>query len=226
MEQFGCDAIIFDLDGVLVDSSAVIERHWKRWAARHGVDLEQVMRLMHGRRAAETMRLVAPGLDVESEAEHFQAAQVPDTQGLQQIEGAARLVGSLPTDAWAVATSATREIAVNRLDSVGLPVPRVLVAAEDVERGKPAPDAYLLAAAGLSVSPGHCIVVEDAPAGVEGAKAAGMQVVAVTTTHERDDLGRADAVADDLSDLKIVVDDHSADVPGQPHSMRLRLSAR
>jgi mannitol-1-/sugar-/sorbitol-6-phosphatase len=202
MKRFECRAIIFDLDGVLVDSTALIEYQWRRWAEARGLEPEPFLRVCHGRRALETIQLAAPQLDAVAEI----AAFVPDDSGggalIGPTEGAARLIETLPWGSWAVATSGPRAAAIERLRSAGLPIPPVLVCAEDVARGKPNPDAYLMAAAALGVSPADCIVIEDAPAGVEAARAAGMGVVALTTTHPAEDLS-ADARASSLSAIHL-----------------------
>src|SRR5882724_11098687 len=159
MKRFECRAILFDLDGVLVDSTTYIEEQWRRWATAKGLAPEPFLRFCHGRRALETIRLAAPHLDAEAEV----AAFVPDDAGngnaLKPVEGASRLLQTLPVGSWAVATSGTRTAATERLTDAGLPIPGVLVCAEDVVHGKPSPDVYLLAAAGLGVSPADCIVV-------------------------------------------------------------------
>jgi mannitol-1-/sugar-/sorbitol-6-phosphatase len=202
MRRFECRAVLFDLDGVLVDSAAYIEEQWRRWARGKGLPAEPFLRVCHGRRALETIRLAAPHLDAEAEV----AAFVPDDAGngdaLKPVEGASRLLQTLPMGSWAVATSGTRAAATERLRDAGLPIPGVLVCAEDVLHGKPSPDVYLLAAAGLGVSPADCIVVEDAPAGVEAARAAGMGVVALTTTHRPEDLA-ADARTSSLARIHL-----------------------
>ena len=160
------------------------------------------LRVCHGRRALETIQLAAPQLDAAAEV----AAFVPDDAGngnaLKPVEGASRLLQTLPMGSWAVATSGTRTAATERLTDAGLPIPGVLVCAEDVLHGKPSPDVYLLAAAGLGVSPADCIVVEDAPAGIQAARSAGMGVVALTTTHRPEDLA-ADAYASSLAGIHL-----------------------
>jgi sugar-phosphatase len=197
-----CRAVIFDLDGVLVDSTALVERTWRRWAALHDLDFARVLRVAHGRRAVETVRLAAPHLDAEAEADRLAAQEARETEGLVRIEGAVQLVNSLPKDRWAVATSGTREIATTRLAFASVPQPAVLVTADDVARGKPDPRVYALAAERLDVLPARCVVIEDAPAGIQGARAAGMPVIAVATTHPRRALQGADAVAARLSDIR------------------------
>ena len=202
MQRFECRAILFDLDGVLVDSTAYVEDQWRRWARSKGLSEEPFLKVCHGRRAVETIRLAAPELDAEAEV----AAFVPDdsvTQpAIRALDGAHRLLETLPAGSWAVATSGTRRMATERLQSAGLPVPAVLVCAEDVQHGKPSPDVYLLAAAGLGVPPGECLVVEDAPAGIEAARAAGMSVVSVTTTHACSEL-RADICTSSLANVRL-----------------------
>ena len=203
MTQFQCRAVIFDLDGVLIDSSAVIRRQWRRWIAAHGLDPDPTTDVMHGQRLVEIVRQVAPHLDAEAEAARVAAWEAADTDGLRQIEGAAGLARTLPRDAWAVVTSGNRPTALTRLRFAGLPVPDVLVTADDVPRGKPHPEPYLLAAQGLGIPPADCVVIEDAPAGVQAARAAGMRVVAVATSHAPEVLGEADAIAARLLDIQI-----------------------
>jgi sugar-phosphatase len=202
VNQLTCQAVIFDLDGVLVDSTAVVERSWRRWAAEHRLDFEEIMQIAHGRRAAETMHIVAPHLDADVETARMAAEEAHDTDGMIKIEGAAQFVRSLPEDRWAVATSATREIAMTRLTFAGLSIPAVLITADDIERGKPDPWIYALAAERLGVPPENCVVIEDAPVGIQGARAAGMPVIAVATTHPREALQDADAVVERLSDIR------------------------
>lgn len=188
MKRFECSALIFDLDGVLVDSTALVERQWRRWASAKGLRAEPFLQVCHGRRAVETIRLAAPHLDAEAEVAAFVPTEEADAVTVSALTGAARLVATLPAKSWAVATSGGRAAATARLGRAGLPVPEVLICAEDVKRGKPSPDVYLLAATELGVGPEDCLVVEDAPAGVQAARAAGMFVVGITTTHRADQL--------------------------------------
>jgi len=230
MKQLHCDAVIFDLDGVLVDSRAVVERHWRQWATQHNLDIAEIMRVAHGRRTVETIRLVAPYLDAEVEAARLDASEALDTDGLVKIDGAAKLVRSLPRGSWAVATSGTRDIAMPRLRYTRLPMPTVLVTADDVKQGKPDPEAYLLAAERLGVAPEWCVVVEDAPAGIEAAHAAGMRVIAVATTHVQEELEGADAVAACLSDIQILPKSDGSrrleKSPNMPMHLTVRCAAR
>ncbi|MFL7793918.1 MAG: HAD family hydrolase [Anaerolineae bacterium] len=207
MNQLTCQAVIFDLDGVLVDSTIVVEGTWRRWAEAHGLDFERVMQVAHGRPARDTVRLVAPHLDSEAEAARLAVEEAHEIDGLVRIEGAVQLVDSLPKGRWAVATSGTREIAATRLTFAGVAIPAVLVTADDVERGKPDPQAYALAAKRLGVPPESCVVTEDAPAGIQGARAAGMGVIAVATTHPREALQDADVIVGRLADICASTDD-------------------
>lgn len=203
MPQFQCRAIIFDLDGVLVDSAACIDHHWQQWATKHGLDIDEVLSVSPGRPAVETIRLVAPHLDVEAESAELQRGESVDTVGVYKIEGAAEMVRSLPTDRWAIATSGILATATTRIVHTGLPMPAVLVTADDVTSGKPDPQPYLLAAQRLGIDPQDCLVVEDAPAGIRAGKSAGMTVIGVASTHSPDALGQADAIAQRLQAIHI-----------------------
>lgn len=203
MTKLDCDAVLFDLDGVLIDSTSCITRHWAAWAYRHGLDLATVMQAAHGVRTIETMRLVAPHLDLEAEAARFTAREVADTDGVVVIDGAARLLSGLPQDAWGIVTSGSNGLARARLARAGLPVPDTLVTADDVRQGKPSPEPYLVGAERLGIPVAGCVVVEDAPAGIEAARAAGMRVIGVASTHPREGLLGTEAVARQLSDLSI-----------------------
>ncbi len=205
MPHFVCRALLLDLDGVLVDSTETIRRNWLRWAVARGLEGETVIRAAQGRRTLETVRMVAPHLDAEAELARLAADEASETAGVRNVPGASELVASLPPGSWAVVTSALRSAALLRLRHVGLPVPNVLVAADEVAAGKPHPEGYLAAAARLGVLPGDCIVVEDAPAGVEAARAGGMRVIAVATSHAATELAGADAVAPSLAAIRVGV---------------------
>jgi mannitol-1-/sugar-/sorbitol-6-phosphatase len=202
MKRFDCSAVVFDLDGVLVDSAAYVEQQWRRWASARGLRPEPFLRVCHGRRALETIRIAAPHLDAEAEVRAFLPLEDTTAAPIGPLPGALRLLTALPQGTWAVATSGNRAVATNRLRRAGLPMPQVLVCAEDVTRGKPSPDAFLLAARGLGFLPEHCLVVEDAPAGILAARAAEMGVIAVTTTHPADQLA-GDACAESLAGVHL-----------------------
>jgi len=184
MIRFDCSAIIFDLDGVLVDTAAFVERQWRRWAAAHGLQPEPFLRICHGRRALETIRIAAPHLDAEAEATALAAGDEDAGSDLRPLPGALRLLGQLPPAAWGVATSGRRATAVARLRAAGLPDPRVMICAEDVEQGKPHPEVYQRAGIALGAAPSECVVIEDAAPGVEAARAAGMFPIGLATTHD------------------------------------------
>jgi len=198
MKRFECSAILFDLDGVLVDSAAYVEQQWRRWASARGLRPEPFLRVCHGRRAVETIRIAAPELDADAEVKALLPTEDPSPGTIAPMAGAVRLLSAMPEGTWAVATSGPRASATARLEHAGLPVPPVLVCAEDVSRGKPMPDVYLLAARGLGMVPSDCLVVEDAPAGIEAARTAGMAVVGLATTHHAHELA-ADACAESLA---------------------------
>jgi sugar-phosphatase len=200
---FQCTAVLFDLDGVLIDSTRCVERHWRQWAALHSLDADAILRGAHGVRNVDTMRRIAPHLDVEKEASVFAAREVADTEGVVAVDGAAGLLAGLQGTAWAVVTSCSSALAHTRLRAAGLAVPPMLITGSDVSRGKPDPEPYLLAAARLGVEPAECIVVEDAPAGIEAGKRAGMRVIAIAFTYPREQLGSsaADVLVDRLADV-------------------------
>jgi len=205
MNQLECDAVLFDLDGVLINSTSCIVRHWKAWADQHSLDVDRIMQVAHGIRTVETMQLVAPHLDVEKEAEQFTAREILDTTGVVAIEGSRQILQALPQDAWAIVTSASSELAKARLVQTNLPVPKILVTADNVKQGKPAPEPYLTGAKRLGIAVEKCIVIEDAPAGIKAGKKAGMRVIATSATHTREELLEqgADMVVDQLADIEI-----------------------
>jgi sugar-phosphatase len=178
-------AFLFDMDGTLTNSIAAAERVWTRWAMSKGLDVEALLSTIHGVRCVDTMRrLNLPGVDPEREAERLAQMETDDVEGVVSIDGAARFLAALPPERWAVVTSAPRRLAERRILAAGLPLPNVMVAAEDVERGKPAPDCFQLAAKKLGVKPEDCLVFEDAPAGIAAAEAAGAKVMVITATHK------------------------------------------
>jgi sugar-phosphatase len=198
-----CDAIIFDLDGVLIDSTACLERHLRAWATRQGLDPSVVLDAAHGRRTAETIQLVAPHLDKHAEAAAIEEAEACDTVGVVDIPGAHDLLAALPPAAWAIATSNARRTALLRLQHTGLLTPRVMITSESVRRGKPDPEVYLLAAEQLGVDPRRCVAVEDAPAGLSAARAAGMTAIGVLGTHVAAQLSEAQIVIARLANLRV-----------------------
>ncbi|MEU5695795.1 HAD-IA family hydrolase [Actinosynnema sp. NPDC020468] len=199
-DTLACRAVLFDLDGVLVDSMPTIVRHLRDWAVAHGLDADRVVELSHGRSNVDLIRVVAPFLPVEREARRMERREVDDVAGIVARPGGARLLDALPRRA--VVTSGNTAVARARLLAAGLPVPDVLVTADDVRVGKPDPEGYLTAAALVGVSPAECVVFEDAPAGVAAARAAGMRVVGVAGTVDPAELGADHHVAD-LDDVRL-----------------------
>ena len=200
-----CDAILFDLDGVLIDSTPCVERHWTTWANRHNLDPHDVLKMAHGVRNIETMRRLAPNSDVEKEAADFAALEVTDTDGIGAVEGAARIMRSLEEGRWAVVTSCSRPLAQARLRAAQLPLPPLLITGDDVSSGKPDPAPYLLAASKLGLAPKDCVVVEDSRAGVEAGKSAGMRVVGIAATYSAEELleSRVDVLLESLTELGV-----------------------
>jgi sugar-phosphatase len=196
---FQCTAILFDLDGVLVDSTRSVARQWAIWAREHHVPEEEAVRIAHGRRTLETIRLLAPHLDAEAETLRLEAREADDTDGVGRIPGALELLSTLPAERWAVVTSGTRYLATRRLATNGLPAPAAFVTADEVSHGKPHPEPYLKGAQLLGLPPRQCLVFEDAPAGIEAAHAAGMSAIALATTYPASQLAHAEAVIRDLS---------------------------
>ncbi|MFZ5747206.1 MAG: HAD-IA family hydrolase [Pseudomonadota bacterium] len=178
------DALLFDMDGTILSSIKAAERVWAAWAQAHGIDVAAFLPTIHGVRSVETVaRLGLPGVDPVVEAARITQAEIEDVAGIEPIVGAAEFLAALPAERWAIATSAPRALATRRIEAAGLPMPAVLVAAEDVARGKPAPDCFLLAAERLGHRAQACLVFEDTLAGVRAAEAAGMATVAITATH-------------------------------------------
>jgi sugar-phosphatase len=190
-----CQAILFDMDGTLVDSTPIVERQWKRFAQRYDLDYAHIMRVSHGRRNEETIREVAPHLARPEIFAEFDAEEIEDLGGVSAVGGSAKLLAKLRHEEWAVVTSASRALARSRLQSVSLPVPHVLIGADDVEQGKPDPEGYLKAASRLGVERSACVVFEDTVPGLAAARAAGMRGIGIATTYSPQELGPVDCVA-------------------------------
>lgn len=177
-------AMLFDMDGTIINSIAAAENVWAKWARSHGIDVETFLPTIHGRRAIDTIAsLNLPGVDAATEAAYITQAEIAEVEGIQEIPGAAAFLNQIPPSKWAVVTSAPRELALTRLKAAGLPIPQVLITAEDVEQGKPKPDCYLLAAKRLGVNCTDCLIFEDAEIGIAAALASGGTLVVVTATH-------------------------------------------
>ncbi|MBT2506078.1 HAD family hydrolase [Streptomyces sp. ISL-98] len=203
--KFHAQALLFDNDGTLLSSMESVIRCWSRWAQEYGITAEEFARVeLHGRPAAEIAADLLPADVVPGAVARIEQLEVEDVAGgegqapgVVLLPGTAELLASLPADGWAVVTSATRRLAEARLAEVGIR-PKTVIAADDITRGKPDPEPYLLAARTLGVDPARCVVFEDAPAGLQAGRAAGMKTVALATTHDRSELV-ADIVVRDLS---------------------------
>src|ERR1700692_1073582 len=216
MPIFSCSAILFDLDGVLVDSTRAVDREWREWARRKGVDGNAVMAIAHGVRMIEVSPRVAPRLDADAEAWEIENEEANDQQGVHVMPGAVALERSIPEGRWGVVTSGTRRLggpgsvlsgprvlASARWRFCGLPVPKVLVTAEDVSHGKPHPEPYLKGAELLGFRPADCLVIEDAPAGIQSARVGGFRVIGITSTYPASKVSDADAVVAGLEQIQV-----------------------
>jgi sugar-phosphatase len=193
----GADALLVDLDGTLVDSTAPVARAWTAFAHRHGLDPDEVLRFAHGRPSRETVAALAPPHLHAEEAAAVEGAEVRDTDGVVALPGADRVLRA--DRPLAIVTSCSTALATARLIAAGLPIPDVLVSSDGLERGKPDPECFVIGARRLGVDPTRCLVLEDAPAGIAAGRAAGARVIALRTTHADEDLREAHVIVDDLT---------------------------
>jgi sugar-phosphatase len=205
MMKIQCRGVLFDLDGVLVDSTPAVARVWTQWAAKHGFVPEEVVRQAHGRPSIATIRELLPHADHDAENREVERAEIEDVEGVIPLPGALELLQALPQDRWAIATSCSRPLAEVRIRAAGLPFPKHLITSTDVQRGKPDPEPYIKAAKILGLTPADCIVIEDAPAGIRAGKAAGARVFALRTTAPDSELieSGADWIANNLASLRL-----------------------
>jgi sugar-phosphatase len=216
MTGISCAALLFDMDGVLVDSTPAVARVWARWAARHGFDATEVVHRAHGRPSITTVREYLPNGDQLAESKEIERDEMTDLEGIVPLPGALELLSMLPRGRWTIVTSCSRRLAEVRLKTSGLPQPEVFVTSSDIQDGKPAPDPYLKGAAVLGFAARDCVVVEDATAGVRSGKAAGARVIALRTTMAERELREAGA--------DWVVRDCAAISLGTPETQDERLS--
>jgi mannitol-1-/sugar-/sorbitol-6-phosphatase len=216
-----CGAVLFDMDGVLVDSTPAVERVWTSWALEHGLLPDEVVRRGHGRPSLATIIELLPSGDHEAENREVERREIEDVADVVALPGALQLLQSIPPQRWAVVTSATQRLAKVRLRVAGLPVPEHLVTSDSVQRGKPFPDPYLKGAEILGVAPGDCVILEDAASGIRSGKAAGARVLGLLTTSREDELlsAGADWIAENLSSL-------SLDLKVQPAGLTFRLQEK
>ena len=212
--SFDASAILFDLDGTLVNSNSVVERLWQRWGERWGIDIDRLLSLSHGRRTIDTLRMLAPKTcDIEAECSALTAEELLQDEGISAVRGAIEILASLEQCPWAIVTSAPRDLTLRRLAITHLPIPPCLICAEDVGKGKPDPAGYLAAARRLGVDPRTALVIEDAAAGLSAAHASGAKVIAVSTTLGPQALKNEDWI-EDLSCLSMVYDE-------KPHNIQV-----
>ncbi|ACY85229.1 sugar phosphatase [Edwardsiella piscicida] len=208
-----CKGFLFDLDGTLVDSLPVVERSWINWAKRQGINPQQVLEFIHGKQAITSLRHFMPDADearLQEEFDWLEALESRDTDGIAAMPGAAALIARLDALAipWGIVTSGSVPVAYARCKAAGLPKPAVFITAEQVQRGKPEPDAYLLGAQRLGLAPGACAVVEDAPAGILAGLTAGCQVIAVNAPAETPKLDKVTLCLHSLAQIALTrVDD-------------------
>ncbi len=211
MTSIRCRGVLFDLDGVLVDSTPAVARVWAGWAHEHGFNPDEVVRKAHGRPSITTIRELLPHADHAVEDREVERREIADVKGVVPLPGAMELLKALPLERWAIVTSCTRALANVRIAAAGLPRPQHLVTSTDVKHGKPDPEPYLQGARMLGVAANECIVIEDAPAGIRAGKAAGARVLALRTTASNAELQQADAnwIVDDCA--AIFLDSSAAD---------------
>ena len=197
--------VLFDMDGVLVDSTPAVARVWAAWASEHGFDADEVVKKAHGRPSITTLRELLPDVDHEAENREMERREIADVEGVIPLPGAMELLRALPLERWAIVTSCTRQLAGVRIAVAGLPQPKYLVTATDVKHGKPDPEPYRKGAQFLGVPAADCVVIEDAPAGIRAGKAAGARVIALRTTAEDAELleAGADWIIDDCSSISL-----------------------
>jgi sugar-phosphatase len=204
--------ILFDLDGTLIDSLAVVDRAWRSWAERNALDAEHVMQVIHGRPARESVMELLKGADllkIEQEFSWLERYEAEDTQGVHALPGAVALLNQLNTlqIPWAIVTSGTLPVASARIKATGLPAPKVLITPEQVKKGKPDPEPFLLGAEKLGLAARHCLVFEDAPAGVKAGHSANCSVIALLTHFKPEQLPGAQNYIDSLEEPLIDEDE-------------------
>jgi mannitol-1-/sugar-/sorbitol-6-phosphatase len=206
MNPVNCSALLFDMDGVLVNSTPAVERVWRRWAVEHGFNPEEVVAQAHGRPSLTTVKEFLPHADHDAENREVERREIEDLVGVIPLPGALQLLASLPENRWTIVTSCTRALAEVRIQAAGLPLPKKLITSNDIRHGKPHPDPYLKGAAILGFPATECIVVEDVPAGIRSGKAAGAKVIALRTTLQESVLRDAGAhwILNNCADIQLL----------------------
>jgi sugar-phosphatase len=208
MTTIQCGGLLFDLDGVLADSTPAVARVWTIFANKYGFDPEETVRRAHGRPSMATIQELLPSANHIAENAVLERMEIEDIEDVVALPGAAELLHALPADKWTVVTSCTRALALARLRVAGLPIPAQMVTSNDIVNGKPSPEPYLKGAELLGLAAADCVVVEDAPAGIRSGKATGARVIAVQTT-ERDSLLReagADWIVNTCASVNVAVE--------------------
>lgn len=193
MIEIQCAALLFDLDGVLINSTPAVARVWQQWAIEHGFNPEEVVAQAHGRPSLTTVSEYLPNADHEAENREVERREIADLEGIVPLPGSLELLSSLPADRWTIVTSCTRPLAEVRIKAAGLPLPKRMITSNDITHGKPNPEPYLKGAAILGFEAENCIVLEDVPAGVRAGKAAGARVISFATTVKPELLREAGA---------------------------------
>ena len=206
MNEISCAALLFDLDGVLINSTPAVSRVWRKWAIEHGFNPEEVVAQAHGRPSLTTIREYLPNANHEVENREVERREIADLEGVIPLPGALDLLASLPEDRWTIVTSCTRALTEVRIKAAGLPLPRKMITSNDIQHGKPNPEPYLKGAALLGFPAKDCIVVEDVPAGVRAGKSAGARVIAFTTTVQAPVLmeAKADWILRNCADVRLL----------------------
>jgi len=197
--------LLFDLDGVLVDSTPAVARVWAWWARQHGFDPDETVRQAHGRPSISTIRELLPNVNHEVENKELERREIEDIEDVIPLPGAVELLQAIPPEKWAIVTSCTRRLAEVRIAAAGLPKPKQMITSNDIRHGKPNPEPYLKGAQILGATGTDCVVIEDAPAGIRAGKAAGAHVVALRTTAGDAELRKAGAdwIVDDCAGLSL-----------------------
>jgi sugar-phosphatase len=206
MNEISCAALLFDLDGVLINSTPAVARVWRRWAVEHGFNPEEVVARAHGRPSLTTVREYLPNADHEAENREVERREIEDLEGVVPLPGSLDLLASLPEDRWTIVTSCTRPLAEVRIRAAGLPLPRQMITSNDIQKGKPDPEPYLKGASLLGFPAAECVVLEDVPAGVRAGKSAGARVIAFTTTVHEPALREAGAdwILNNCADIRLL----------------------
>ncbi len=201
-----CKAVLFDMDGVLVDSTPAVARAWKKWASERGFDPEHTAHIAQGRPSITTIRELLPDSDHEAENRVIERMELEDVDGIIACPGSAELLRLLPADRWVLVTSSTRPLALVRLRAGGHAVPKFMITGSEITHGKPHPEPFQKAAAMVGFPPSECVVIEDTPAGIQSGKAAGCRVLALRTTMPEAVLAEAcpDWIASSLADVRLV----------------------